>query len=385
MTMNLIKKIGIVLCLLLASAPLFGCGSVSGKRFDRYGYFGTLTVFAVYADFSSEAETERVGKAIAECEAALAEIDGAVGSGAESDVSRFNAANRGETLGISRTTYELLGIAAEMYELTDGAYNPAVGNLVDLWGFSPRFDGDYTPTEPYDRDVQSVPDEEYIEAFRTSELLDFGAVKLSEADGKYFITKPDACVSIGGKEYTVNLNLGGIGKGYAADKCAEILSKHGVTESYVGVGQSSLRLLNGNNGDWKVALNHPRGSGKYLTVLASNVAASTSGDYERFFIENGARYCHVIDPSTGRPTTGAAAVSLFGGTAAEGDALTTALMCMSEEKTEKFVNEKLSDKKVFIYNSETKELLTNADANDYALGDDGIKVRDIRTVDRKRG
>ena len=375
--MNLSKKIGIVFCFLFAVTLFVGCGGVSGKTFDRYGYFGTLTVFAVYADFSDEEESKKTEDAIAECEAALEEIDKAIGSAQTSDISRFNAAACGETLEISRITYELLGIAKDMYGLTNGAYNPAVGNLVDLWGFSPRFEsGDYAPTEPYDRETPSQPEEKYIEAFLSPALLDFGKVKLSENEDGCFVTKPNGCVEIEGEIYTVNLNLGGIGKGYAADKCAEILSKRGVKKSYVGVGQSSLSLLEGNE-YWRVTLNHPRGRGKYLTVSAANVAASTSGDYERFFIENGKRYCHIIDPKTGRPTSGTAAVSMFGMTAAEGDALTTALMCMSTEEAAKFIREKTSGVKVFMLDEETLTLRTNADKSDYELGDGTITVLNI--------
>lgn len=369
---------------------LAGCGP-EGRRFDMYGYFGTYSsvVIGNYGDVADAAD-----EAAEEIEAALADIENAVSASTEtSDVYRFNAAAPGERLEISGTAYEVLEAAMKMYEETDGAYNPAVGNLVDLWGFSPRFESaDYEPTEPYDRPTQSVPDEEYIEAFSDPALLDFGAVVLEETGGKYYVTKPDASVTVGGKTYTMRIDLGGIGKGYAADRCYDLLKARGLTESYVAIGTSSLRLGRSaetpdgapEEGMWRVTITHPRGAGQYLSVYAKDTAASTSGDYERYFIEDGVRYCHIIDPFTGYPTaTGYVTGSLFGRTAAEGDALTTALAVMERSEAEAFAAGLEGCKYALLYYNENTggyELVTNMSESEYVLYDESITVTESGDV-----
>lgn len=339
---------------LLAAVVCFSaCSRVTNKAYDMYGIFGTQSAVVAYADYGDSAQAANFDEAVTEIEAAFNEIDRAIGLNyADSDVSRFNRANAGERLEISKITYDLLVLAKDLYVYTDGAYDPSVGLLVDLWGFSPRFnDDDYSPTKPYDRAAaDTLPEDKYIEAFRS--LVGFDDVGLESTDGKYYVTKPSRTVTVDGTEYSMNIDLGGIGKGLAADKARELLIARGITEAYASVGTSSLALLaNHKSADgapednmWSVSLAHPRGGSPYLSVYAKNTAASTSGDYEHVYVIDGVEYCHIIDPSTGRPiTNGVATVSLFGRTAAEGDALTTALCVMGLDKALGFINGKLTD------------------------------------------
>ena len=355
------KKITVALTAALLVAFIFsasGCASVTAQAYEMYGIFGTQSAVVVYADYGDRSQSANVAKATAEIEAVFTEIDAAVGLNYEdSDVSRFNRADAGATLEITKITYELLTRAKELYEYTDGAYDPAVGLLVDLWGFTPRFNEiGYTPARPYDRaDAGTLPDYRYIEAFRL--LTGFGDVELMTGDGKYYVTKPNRTVKLEHDDevYTMNIDLGGIGKGFAADKAREILAAHGLTEAYANVGTSSLALLsNAKDAEgapaknmWSVSLAHPRGGAPYLNVYAKNTAAGTSGDYEHVYTVDGVAYCHIIDPQTGRPiANGTATVSLFGRTAADGDALATALCVMGRDKAIGFINEKLRDCRV---------------------------------------
>ena len=347
---------------------LSGCG-VKAVAYDEYGYFGSLTRVVTY---------EELGEDKTKIKNVLNDVDGAISLSVEgSDVRAFNDAQPGETIEISRVGYEIFTLAMQAYALTDGAYNPAVGLLVDLWGFSPRFnDSDYAPVKPYDRERQSVPNAKYIEAFKKEEVTDFGEVKLLKEDSKYYVTKPNTSVEVDGVTYSMQIDLGGIGKGYAADKCAEIVDKR--ENYYVSVGASSLVLgANAktpdgapNEGSWKVTLASPRGESSYMSVFAKNVSASTSGDYERYFVQDGKRYSHIIDPSTGYPIdNGVATVSLFGATSAEGDTLTTALMVMGRNKAIDFIRNNLTGCKVAIatYEGEAGKVYTNMSDSDFEL------------------
>ena len=365
-----------------------GCGA-GAKRFDMMGYFGTYSSIVVgnYGDVSEKAD-----ECAAKAEAFIAEAENAVSANiVTSDIARFNASGIGEKTEISEIAYRVLSIAAEMYEKTGGYYNPAVGNLVDLWGFSPRFnDPDYVPSEPYDRETPSVPADEYVEAFSSADMVDFGAVELSESGNRYYIKKPDASVTVGGKTYTMNIDLGGIGKGYVADVIAAMLDEYGLDKSYVSVGTSSLYLFEsaesaksapGKN-MYEVSLAHPRGSGEYLSVYAKNTAGSTSGDYERCFISDGVRYSHLINPFDGRPTdSGFVTGSVFGKSAAEGDALTTALAVM-EKSAALAAAEKSGYKYALLYSENGGYVLyTNMDDGEYALHDENVSIAGENKVD----
>lgn len=316
--MRRFRKITAVFAVLLIPMLLFvtGC-SPSGKKVDIYGYFNTVSFVAAYADENA------LLAAAEEVQTVFEEIENAVSLSLDtSDVSRFNKDEAvGETLEISRITYDLLTRALELYVCTNGAYNPAVGRLVDLWGLSPRFNEEnYAPTLPYDRETDSVPDEKYITAFLG--LTNFGDITLTQDSGKYFVTKPETSVTVDEATYTMTIDLGGIAKGLAADKAAEILKRHEITQSYVSVGTSSLSLLDSKKDNWTVSLRHPRQDGNYAAVYASNTSASTSGDYERYFTVDGKRYSHIISPESGAPIdNGMVTVSLFGRTAEVGHVL----------------------------------------------------------------
>ncbi len=383
MNKRLFKHISATFAVVFTAACVLvfaGCSS-SAKRYDMMGYFGTYSSFVVgnYNEVSENADS-----AAKEIEALLSAVESAIGATVDdSDVARFNAAGAGEKLEITRITYEVMSLAAEMYEKTDGYYNPAVGNLVDLWGFTPRFDDpDYAPSEPYDRPAgEPLPDEKYIEAFSSDGITDFGAVELIKDNGRYYAVKPNATVTVE-KTYSMNIDLGGIGKGYAADECAKILSKYGLKKSYVSIGTSSLYLAESektakgapNKNMYEVKLTHPRESKEYLSVYACNVAASTSGDYEKFFIYDGVRYSHLINPFDGRPTdSGFVTGSVFGESAAEGDALTTALAVMEKQAAISYASESGYKYALLYEENGGYALYTNMDESEYALHDGRIE------------
>lgn len=372
------RGIKISVCILLSSVALFCACDRELLAYDSFARFGTQTRW-VYRD--GEGKTKDTWEKLL---AAEEEVEASVSSErAESSVSRFNAAGAGESVEIDFTAYALLQTAKEIYEKTEGAYNPATGLLVDLWGFSPRFRAaDYTPVTPYDRADPwgELPQEKYVQAFRT--LCDFEGVRLYEEDGKYYAQKPNVSAEIDGVTYTLRLDLGGIGKGLCVDRASAILQDAGFSYGYFNLGGSSMCVLENPkspSGEWEVGVVHPRAAGNYMTVSAKNLSLSTSGDYELYYEIGGVRYCHIIDPFTGTPVSagegGIVCASVFGLSGAEGDATTTALMAMGREKAVRYIGKYLCGVQVsFVWrNGDEYVLYTNSD--NYALNEEWEVVR----------
>lgn len=307
----------------------------------------------------------------------------------ESAVSRFNRANAGERIEIDKTAYDIIKIARDAYDFTKGAYNPAVGIYIDLWGFSPRcMKVDYLPSLPYDRDnyTEILPDGKYIEAFQR--LTDFSTVKIEENDGAYYLTKPNVSVEVDGETYTMALNLGGIAKGYCADETNKIVRREGYNGGYVSYGASSLVVLKNPSSDaaegdkWAIGVNSPRDELglQYMNIPLKDTVLSSSGDSEQFYELGGTRYCHIIDPATGYPVNalsqdGIVCATVYGISGAMGDAVATALHVMGREKAVSFAREKLSDYGVcFVYSDGqgAYTLYTNLPENGYRLLSDRV-------------
>ncbi|MBI3188347.1 MAG: FAD:protein FMN transferase, partial [Gammaproteobacteria bacterium] len=127
----------------------------------------------------------------------------------------------------------------------------------------------------------------------------------------------------------VRIDLGGIAKGYAIDKAVNIMKSCGIEHGFVKAGGDSYVLGDRNGQPWMLGIKHPRQNNKVVVRLPlMNVAVSTSGDYERFFIENGARIHHILKPATGKPVTDKWSVTVIGDSAMMTDALSTTLFVM---------------------------------------------------------
>ncbi|MBO5525918.1 MAG: FAD:protein FMN transferase [Clostridia bacterium] len=368
---------------------LAGCsqnGKTEEKIYGQYLYniFGTEAVVCL-GDEATDAGMARAGETINEVASLLKEVEKSLSVEIETScIARFNSASPGERIVIDQTTYEVLSIAMEMYELTGGAYNPSVGHLVDLWGFSPRFrDVDYQPEKPYDREMAdgalALPSEDYIESF--SALTNFQDVEFGEEGDSYYMVKPSSEVTIEGITYTMMLDLGGIGKGYVADLGAEYVKGKGYDSGYVSLGSSSISLLKSLKEEdgycWNLGFTHPRPvipGMNYIQSPVKDVSVSSSGDYENYYYVDDTRYCHIIDPFTARPIqTGVCTATVIGLPASYADALTTALLVMGTQQAVSFMQTTYPDVQYVIVKEGTAlEIHTNLDS--YTLLDQAIKV-----------
>lgn len=319
------------------------------------------------------------------------QYDGAK-EGVVSDIYRYNQADFGAVLQIDAHTYEMLKIAKEMYLATDGAFNPAVYRLVDLWGFSSRIYSNGNFGLPYDRPVTSqefwsngypLPSQKYIDAFSDAAFTDFSdaAVTLSVDNGNYFVTKNVRPAQVDGVAYQQWLDLGGIAKGYVVDLIRHKLGQMGVDRFSVDAGSSSMAFGKEYLGqDATISLPDPfLPSAAILptslgSIVVGNSTVSTSGQYVRNYTVDGVEYSHIIDGKLGAPAqTGIRLVSVVTPTdgfwAGKSDCLTTALTVMGKDGVIDFLNGYLKDngiKVVVLYKDldGVQRILSNVDEAD---------------------
>jgi thiamine biosynthesis lipoprotein len=214
-----------------------------------------------------------------------------------SDIVRLNAAAGEHPVTVAPETLEILRIAHQISEWTGGTFDVTFGALSDLW----KFDHDQDNT---------IPDAN--EVHRRLPLIDYRALEIDDQRGTAFLRKKG-----------MRAHLGGIGKGYAVDRAVAILRGRGFRNFMIQAGGDMY--VAGQRGDrpWRLGIQDPRGPAEhsFATLDLSDSTFSTSGDYERFFMKNGRRYHHIIDPSTGEPARGCRSVTLVTERAVVADAL----------------------------------------------------------------
>jgi len=221
---------------------------------------------------------------------------------AGSETSRLNGSAKGERVPLSHEAFELLDRSRQISAKSGGAFDVTVGPLLELWNFS----GGGT-----------VPEGEDLDA--ALEKVGYMSLEL-DADTSTAWFQKDG----------MKVDLGAVGKGYAVDRAVAILRDSGIERAIVDAG-GDLRLLGGKpgKGTWRIGIRHPRKPGKLLVSLdLADASIVTSGDYERFFVADGKRYHHLIDPATGQPARGCQNVTVIAVKAAEADALATAAFVM---------------------------------------------------------
>lgn len=354
------KSIIIASVLAVAAVSSSGCGKEEPTLNDYMTFYSMGTTATLAAKLGDEAakgksveeQNELFEALCGDVYSALTAVEHSISSSiVTTRIYAFNEAPAGSEIQLDKNSYDILSAAKYVYEFTDGYYNPAVWYSVDLYGFTTRPSG-YEAA--YDRDKVTengvsylpLPEEKYVEAFRQL-AQGFSEVTLTEREGNYYAYKPATTVEVDGVSYSLKLDLGGIGKGWAVNKVSEMLKERGYEYGYFSFGTSSITVNDyaGNDGKYTISFTDPRDEGifekkTYCSFRINDVNLSTSGDYENYYTIDGTRYCHIIDPTTGSPVqTGIASATVIGGSAAEDDALTTALMAMGKDRAVEFVND----------------------------------------------
>ncbi|WP_068117023.1 FAD:protein FMN transferase [Tropicimonas marinistellae] len=297
------------LFLLPVAVLLSGCfGEDTGETYrlsgETMGTTYNITAVDVPGDVTEEALATAVNEALAAVNASMSNWDEA------SEVSLFNADPGPAPYAISPEFAHVMAAANEVHALSLGKFDVTLFPLIELWGFGAKKPGDPVPSE----------------AEIAAALEHVGQAELVTLDGET-LAKADPAVSV---------NLSAIAKGYGNDAVAETLRGFGIENYLVEIGGDLVAAgLNEEGAPWKIGVETPDAGAQSIEMVlpVSDLGMATSGDYRNFFEQDGIRYSHIIDPTTGRPVTHrTTSVTVLAESGMMADALATAMMVLGAEE-----------------------------------------------------
>lgn len=296
---------------------LTGCGSKTETVSKTALKLDTVVTITLYEESSSEL----IDSAFAEIDRLDALLD--VNDNG-SDLYRL-AENAGEWVEVSEETAEVLRIAGEYYTLSEGYFDITAAPLVELWNVN---GGGYLPAEN--------------EIMAAAELVDGSALELEGNMARLARSGMKA-------------DLGGIAKGYIADKVKEHLVSHGVEHAVIDLGGNIVLIGTKPDGSqYSVGVKDPLDKdGNLLCVVqGSDETMVSSGIYERYFEQDGKKYHHIIDPFTGAPSeSDLAGVTVISKNSARADALSTACLLLGSEAAIELVESTEDTEAIFVTRS----------------------------------
>ncbi len=235
----------------------------------------------------------------------------------ESEISAINRAAGIRPVRVSDETLEIIKKTVEISEATGGAFDPTIAPVIKHWKFSKDPSG------------YSIPSGKVIE--EALQLVDYKKIRIDTKASEIYL-----------EEKGMELDLGGIAKGYAADRAVNAIRAKGVKAALVAVaGDIRGYCLDPDKKGWKVGIQDPRPEREsdrpwediFATLYLKESAISTSGDYQRFFLKNGQRYHHILDPETGFPAkSGLISVTVIAPEGYLADSLSTAIFVLGPEQ-----------------------------------------------------
>ncbi|MEK7774196.1 MAG: FAD:protein FMN transferase, partial [Deltaproteobacteria bacterium] len=218
----------------------------------------------------------------------------------DSGVSKISDSAGREPVSVSPEVITVLKSAVRAAMLSNGAFDPTVGSLGKVWGYS--------------GERLHVPSKDEIG--RVLPLVDYRGIIIDESSNRAGLRKRGMVI-----------NLGGIAKGYIVGRAVEALKREGVERGIIHAGgdMTVFQKKGLRETTFKIGIQHPREKRLLGEVYLENGAVSTSGDYERYFIKDGVRYHHILDPSTGFPAGRCRSVTIIAEDPAMADALSTAV------------------------------------------------------------
>lgn len=254
----------------------------------------------------------------------------------DSDISKIN---RGDsTVVVDEMFQEVFQLSKEIYEKTDGYFDPTVGTLVNAWGFGPG---------------QQV----LLDSLRIDSLMQYVGFAKVALTAEKTIRKEDK---------NIHFDFNAIAKGYAIDRLAALMDKKGMQHYLLEVGGELVAKgeNTANNRAWGIAIQDPEAEQAKISIRLKDKAMASSGNYRKFRIDSvtGKKYVHTIDPKTGfTKNANTLAVNVLAATCARADAYATAFMAMDLDAAVKFLMKQRTIDAYIIYldeNGETKEFMT---------------------------
>ena len=260
----------------------------------------------------------------------------------DSNLSKINDSAGVLPVKADREVIYLIKKGIEFGDLTDGSFNITIGPLVKLWGIPEK--GEFIPGK---KEIeQLIP------------VIDYRNIQIDEVKGEVFLKKKG-----------MKIDLGGIAKGYAADRAIVILKEKGIDNAIVAVAGDVKAIGKRPDGKaWHIGVRHPREKEKILgTIDLTDMAVSTSGDYERFFIKNDILYHHILDPRTGEPSRRSQSVTIIARDGIVADALSTGVFVLGPE-TGMALIERMQDMEGIIVDSTGKLFASSGMKEKFKLG-----------------
>lgn len=288
--------------LILGLIPLSSCAPrpVSHHQEEIGGVFNEMVIVG-----KTKSERERILRDAFEI---LRKIDAQIDSqNSAGEIARVNQKGFAEPQKVSPEIFEVIQRSVGFSAKTGGAFDITILPLLKVWGFKGS-----EPRLPRPEEIQSL---------------------LPRVGSNYLLLDPKR-QKVGFRLPDMGIELAGIGRGYTCDRVIEFLKAQGISQALVNVGGTIGAVGNSPEGRaWRVGLRHPRDPTRTLRVISlTNEAVSTRGDYEKFFVLNGRRYSHILNPQTGYPATESVAVSVIAPSAFLADALSTGFFVLGPEK-----------------------------------------------------
>ena len=242
-----------------------------------------------------------------------------------SELSLLNREAASREVVVSQELFDLIKLSVDMGMHTDGAFDITFASVGYLYNYREK-------TKPDDKQVESLLD-----------AINYKLIHLNSATHGIRFAHPN-----------VKIDLGGIAKGHAVDNSIDILKASGIQHGLVTAG-GDTRLLGDRRGrPWMVGIRDPRNQNKQAVVLPlENTALSTSGDYERYFEQDGERFHHILSPKSGKSVYEVQSVSILGPSSTMNDALSTAVFVLGVQKGIDLINN-IPDYDVIIMDNQRK-------------------------------
>lgn len=238
----------------------------------------------------------------------------------DSNLSKINQEASFNPIKISNRLYRLIERSLYYSKISNGAFDITVGTIGQHYNFKKK----KKPTSILiNKNVKHI-NYKYIELDKNNKTIKF-------------------------TDNLIKIDLGGIAKGYAIAEGIDLIKKHGIKNAYLSAGGDSYAIGTKNKKPWIIAIKDPRQNENKIVIPVSNLALSTSGDYERYFIENEQRYHHILNPNTGRPASKSVSVTVLGASPTDTDALSTTLFVLGEKEGLKLINNIQGYDAIYVY------------------------------------
>lgn len=308
---SLMKKVLLLTTHYLLLTVLLGCAQEKTFKKEKK-LMGTTTEITIYGE-KNDPVTDSAFKTMEEIEKVASEYL------KDSQLSKINHFAGKKKVKVDARLYEMIEKSVYYSKLSDGAFDITVGPLIDLWRIK----------EKMQKTTPSLPGEKEIK--QKLKLVSYREISLNRKERSVYL-----------KKRGMRIGLGAVAKGYAVDKAVEKLKTKNIKRALVRLG-GEIRVLGERKKPWyapercipwRIGIQHPREKDKLLGVieLKDGEAISTSGDYEQYFVKNGVRYHHILNPKTGKPAWECQAVTVVANKGLDADVLSTTVFVLGPDK-----------------------------------------------------